>query len=276
MAGPASERPRTYPPYGHILRHLALDQRFQANGEMHASMPITDDLRDAGGAARFGALLTLADSAAGVLSHERVRPDWLATTDMKVHLIRPTVADEVDSVTRVVREGRRNVLSEIRIFDTDGDVAKGWVTYARLPRRDDTPSVDEDHDPGRRLHYLEDRPRPRPVLDDYVGLEIDPAELRFDLVHNDRIRNSFGSIQGGVAAMLIERMAVHLAELTFGRPARATDVHLHFLGQGTEGPFEITGRPIRIDPAMATVEVEVIDRSSGRLLDLGTASAVPI
>ncbi len=269
-----ADAPATYPPFGHILRHLELDQQFESSGQLTASMPVYDDLRDPGGAVRFGALLTLADSAAGVLSHSRVRPDWLATTDMAAHLIRPSLATQVDSVVSVVREGRRNVLSAVRMFDDDGPVAAAWVTYARLPRRDDTPTVDDDDQADRRLRYLEDKPRPRPPLDDYIGLEIGPG-LAFNLVHNDRIRNSFGSIQGGVAAALIERMGVHVAEAELGVPARATDVRLHYLGQGTVGPFRIEGTPLRVGSTEVVSEVTVVDLSNDRLLDIGTAIAQP-
>ena len=84
-----SDNGRTYPPPGHIIRHLRMDLELRSEDRLHGSMPISDDVRDAGGALRTGALATFVDVAAGTFSHEMVRPDWLATTDMKLHLRRP-------------------------------------------------------------------------------------------------------------------------------------------------------------------------------------------
>lgn len=268
--------PRFYPPFGHVLRHVGLDQRFQPNGDLLASMPATDDLRDAGGAVRVGALVILVDSAAGVLSHERVRPDWLATTDMKYHSIRPTTGEGLDSVTRILRPGKRNILSQTILTDVDGEIGRAWVTYARLPRRDDTPTVESDDGPNQRLHYTEDPEFERGgrlPLDDYIGMRIRASELVIEVTHNDRIRNSFGSIQGGVAAALVERMGTLAAERALGAPARSLDIHLHYLGQSTTGPFRIDGTILRVDGDTVTTEVTIIDAGDGRVLDLGTTTA---
>ncbi len=269
--------PRIYPPYGHILRHIELDQRFDGSGTLFTSMPAPSDLFDAGGYLRVGALAVLVDAAAGVLSHEQVRPDWLATTDMKLHCVRPTAAAGIESTTRVIRAGKRTILTESILGDEDGEVARAWVTYARLPRRDDTPEVETDHESNRRIHHLEDpeieRANGRPPLDDYIGMRFDPNELVIEVEHNPRIRNSFGSIQGGVVAALVERMSTLSAERTLGRPARALDLHVHYLEQSTTGPFRIEGNVLRVEGRAVTTQVSIIDASDRRLLDLATATA---
>jgi uncharacterized protein (TIGR00369 family) len=279
-----SEKAPSYPPDGHIIRHLRLDLQSETTEELRCTMPVTDDLRDAGGALRMGALSTMVDVAAGTFSHDLVRPDWLATSDMKVHAMRPTYGDEIRSVTSTVRAGKRSVLSLTEVTDADGPVARAWVTYVRLPRRDDSPTIEEGHLTGRRLLYVEkDDPGPsasdsspaegRPMLDDYIGLTIREGELVFDLVHQPRIHNSFGSIQGGVAATLIERMGMLAAERSLGVPARVTDAHTYYLGQTREGPFRIEGTVLRSDATAVTTEVAVIDAGNERLLDLGTVTA---
>lgn len=140
-----------YPPPGHIIRHLRMDLELRSETEMHGTMPVSDDVRDAGGALKMGALATLIDVAAGTFSHEMVRPDWLATSDMKVHLRRPAMGDQVAIRTTTVRAGRRNIVSQTIVTDPDGEIARGWVTYTRLPRRDDSPPMDEASRVGRRL-----------------------------------------------------------------------------------------------------------------------------
>jgi acyl-coenzyme A thioesterase PaaI-like protein len=75
-----------------------------------------------------------------------------------------------------------------------------------------------------------------------------------------------------VAATLVERMGTVAAERELGRPCRALDLHLHYLGQSTTGPFRVTGTVLRTEDDTVTTEVAIVDASDGRLLDLGTAT----
>lgn len=264
-----------YPPYGHIIRHLRMDLRSTSTEQLDCTMPVSDDIRDPGGAVRFGALSTMIDVAAGTFSHDLVRPDWLATSDMKVHLTRPSFADEVMSTTTSLRAGKKLVLSLNVVEDAHGEVARSWVTYVRLPRRDDSPTVERGGLTGRRLHYVEqEKDLPRPPLDDYIGLRARPGELTFDLEHQPQIHNSFGSIQGGVATTLVEQMAAVAGQQVLGAPCRVTDLHIYFIGQTRAGPFRVEGNVLRRDEQSVTVEVSVVDAGNDdRLLDLGTATA---
>ncbi|MGF1596018.1 MAG: PaaI family thioesterase [Acidimicrobiales bacterium] len=269
--------PRIYPPQGHLIRHLRMELHLRSEDEMHTLMPVSDDLRDDGGALRFGAMAATIDVAAGTFSHEMVRPDWLATTDMKVHLQRPTRADRVEMVTTTVRAGGRNIVSQTLVSDDEGEVARSWVTYARLPRRDDSPAIESGSRVGRRLHYVEDEETEREPLDDYLRIRLHPSRLALDLDHHHRIHNSFGSLQGGAAAVLIERVAMLAVERQLGLPGRVTDLHLYYLGQTREGPFRVEGTVLRRDEGSITTEVAIYDAGNGdRILDLGTATAVPI
>ena len=272
---------QAYPPPGHIIRHLKMDLELRSEDELHGTMPILDDMRDAGGALRLGALATFVDVAAGTFSHEMVRPDWLATSDMKIHVSRPADGDEVRSVTSTLRAGRRNILSSTLVSDYIGEVARSWVTYARLPRRGDSPPVEAGSRVGRRLHYFEDPTLDseidRPMLDDYLGLRVSAGSLAIELDHHPRIHNSFGSLQGGAAAVLVERLGMEAAERRFGRPCRATDLHIHYLGQTRAGPFRVEGDELRVDDSSVTCEVAVLDAGNdGELLDLATVTASPI
>jgi len=132
---------RTYPPVDHLLRHLRMSFELRSADELVGSMPVSDDLRDPGGSPRMGAIAAFVDVAAGAFAHEQVRPDWLATTDMRVMLRRSSDADSVDVRTVAVRTGRRSVMTETQVSDGRGEFARGWVTYTRLPRRDDSPTL---------------------------------------------------------------------------------------------------------------------------------------
>lgn len=276
-----SENRGPYPPPGHLIRHLRMDLELTSTEALHGTMPILDDLRDEGGALRTGALATFVDVAAGIYSHELVRPDWLATTDMKLHLRRPAVGAEVRAATSTVRAGRRNILSQTVVSDDGGEVARAWVTYARLPRRDDSPPVEGGSRIGRRLLYVEepdlDTEIDRPNLDDYLGIRIIDDELAVELDHQPRIHNSFGSLQGGAAAAVAERLAMLAAERHFGVPSRVTDLHIQYLGQTRSGPFRAEAEVLRADAGSVTAEVGVFDAGSDRnLLDLATLVAAPI
>ncbi len=289
----------TYPPPGHLIRHLGMELELRSADELRGTMPITADVRDRGGALRLGALATFIDVAAGTFSHEKVRPDWLATTDMKIHVRRPSLADEVRLVTTTLRAGKRTVLSRSVATDDDGEVARSWVTYVRLPRRDDSPTVAEGSRLGRRLVYREDpdldTERDRPLLDDYLGLRVvpdpEPTSTAGDGVggvvadrvpvvecaHHPRIHNSFGSLQGGAATVLVERLVVAAAEERFGVPCRVTDLDIQYLGQTRAGPFRVEGEILRRDPGSITCEAQVLDLGQDRaVLDLATAVASPI
>ena len=104
-------------------------------------------------------------------------------------------------------------------------------------------------------------------------MRIRPDELIIEVRHSDRIRNSFGSIQGGVAAALVERMGRLAAERTLGLPARALDLHVHYLSQSTTGPFRVDGAVLRVAGDAVTTEVTIIDAADGRVLDIATTTA---
>ncbi len=258
-----------------------MDLELRSTDALHGTMPILDDLRDDGGALRTGALATFVDVAAGTYSHEMVRPDWLATTDMKLHLRRPATGGEVRSVTSTVRAGKRNILSLTVVSDDGGEVARAWVTYARLPRRDDSPPVEAESRIGRRLLYVEapdlDTEIVRPDLDDYLGIRVVDDELAIELDHHPRIHNSFGSLQGGAAAAIAERLAMLAAQRRFGVPSRVTDLHIQYLGQTRSGPFRAEGEVLRSDTGSVTTEVGIFDTGNDRqLLDLATLVSAPI
>lgn len=276
--------PRTYPPHGHLIRHLGMQLLLETPDLLTGQMPVPDDLRDAGGAARVGAIATFVDVAAGVFSHDTVRPDWIATTDMRLLMCRHTYADEITLATTMLRSGKRNIVSATSVYDSDGEIARGWVTYSRLSRRDDSPHLEGGSRVGQPQDYTERgelAAAQREPLDEYVGLEIGPDDtdgrITLTLEHTPRIHNSFGSLQGGAAAILLERAATLAVERKTGQPGRVDDLHIYYLGQTREGPFKVEATPLRSDTTGITTEARVLDAGNEmRLLDLGTATARPI
>jgi uncharacterized protein (TIGR00369 family) len=118
---------------------------------------------------------------------------------------------------------------------------------------------------------------PRLPVDEYFGLRIDPDRPAFELDHHERISHSFGSIQGGAMAALLDRVAALCAERALGGPARTLDLHFSYLAPATTGPFQVTAEPLRVGAGSVLSSVSLVDAGrDGRTCALGTASAVAI
>lgn len=267
---------RSYPPTRHILRHLRLCHTVDDGGNISATMPILPDLLDQGGWLRLGAIATLVDSVAGHHGVMQVAPDWVATLQLGAVLSRKAEGTEVTAECRPLRIGRNNVVTETAIHDLSGELARATCTYARLPARTDNPSVGTGK--GQIVDYAEDNEEhPRPMLDDYLRISTKPDEPLIELPLHSRIHNSFGSIQGGAVAVLVDAMAAHLARLTFSAPARCISADVHYLAQAKTGPFKVEGEPLRIDQNTVTSRIRITDvGNDDRLLDVATATATTI
>lgn len=260
---------RTYPHQQHILRHMELTHRSNADGTIEATMPVYPDLCDEGGWLRLGAVATLVDSVAGHHGVRQVTPDWVATLHLGTVLDRAAVGSLVTAVCSPLRVGRNNVVTETAVFDDVGEFARSICTYARLPARSDNPAVSREEE---EIVYREDEPLdPRPPLDDYLRMRPRPGEPVIDLEHHGRIHNSFGSIQGGAVVVLMERAGTHLAELETGRAARCHSADVHYLSQAKSGPFEVVAEPLGHHGEATAARVRIIDKGNAdRLLSVGT------
>lgn len=223
---------------------------------------------------RLGALAPLVDLCAGVLGARAAHPDLTATLDFKLHLIDPPRSGRAHGVAFPLRVGNTTVLSENRLRDDAGnDIGIAHVTFSRLPRRPDAP----EHPPPRAKVVDHSHPdeEPRLPLDDYYGIRIDPHDCAFELDHHERIYNSFGSVQGGAMAALLDRVAVLCAERAVGRAARTMDLHFSYLYPATVGPFRVAAEPLRFEPDAVVCTVALADSGrDGRTCAVGTARAV--
>ena len=266
---------RSYPPKHHILRHLRLRHQVDDDGNVSATMPILPDLLDAGGWLRLGAVATLVDSVAGHHGVLQVEPDWVATLELGTVINRRAEGTQVEAHCRPLRIGRNNVVTETTIDDEHGEVGRSICTYARLPARSDNPSVGTAR--GQIVDYAEEEESHRPLLDDYLKITVHPDEPIIELPHHPQIHNSFGSIQGGAVAVLVDAMAAHLGQLTFGAPTRCIQAEVHYLAQAKSGPFMVKGEPLRVGSQSVTSRIRIVDKGNeNRLLDVATATAILI
>ena len=277
-----SDQPVRYPPQNHILRHLRLSHQMTSDGSLTATMPILDDLADGplaeGGWLRLGALATLVDSVAGHHAVLVVSPDWSATLHLSTVLAARAQGSVVTARCSPLRIGRNQVVTETSVTDEAGtEIARSTCTYARLPRRDDTPVVDATAR-DNTVHYREDHEvNPRPPLDDYLRISPVPGEPRIELPMHNRIRNSFGSLQGGASIMVAEVMSTHLAGLCDGaqRPSRCVFADMHYLAPARGGPFRVDGEVLARTGHVVTSRTRIFETAgdSDRLLQTATATA---
>jgi 1,4-dihydroxy-2-naphthoyl-CoA hydrolase len=265
-----------YPHDHSILCHSRLVHDIGDDGTVAGSMPVLADHLDAGGRMRLGALAPLADLLAGVLGARSAHPDWTATLDFTLHLAAPVSSGRVHGLARPLRVGKNTVLSENRLVDDSGAaVGLAHVTFSRFPRRDGSPAGPLP--PPNRVEYTRETEEPRLAFDDYYGIRFDVDSPAFELDHHERIYNSFGSIQGGAMAALLERVAALAAERALGRPARTVDLHFSYLSPATTGPFRVVAGPVRVEAGSVLSTVELVDLGrDGRQCAVGTAAAVVI
>lgn len=265
-----------YPGPRSILRYLRIEQQNREDGSAWARLPALPDLMDAGGAVRMGAVAPMCDLIAGSLASVAVDPDWVATSDFKLHLLKPVTGGSIEALCRPLRIGKNMVLSESRLTDESGElVALSLVTFNRLPRRDGQPPNMAQKTGHMRLRHPDEEPRI--PWDEYLGLRFDPDSSAFELDHHERIYNSFGSIQGGGMGALLERGASYAAERECGGPARTVDLHFAYTAQARQGPFRVEAEALRGNGEGVLSRVSLLDLGQeGRVAAIGTALARPI
>lgn len=245
-----------YPPAEHVLRDLDFDAVVAGAAHHRATYRPAGD-----GPTSLGGLLTVVDVLAGTVCMRAISPDWMATSGLTFHLCDALPAGPLEVDARLLRAGRTTVTLEILVAGPgEQPVGEGVVTFARLARRDTNLFLEDTEDAavGTRIEFPTDRARPvgrGHTLLDAVRCEVVDADggvTRTPMT--PYVRNSFGAMNGGVVASLVEAAA--LASMPDGR---VQDLAIHYLAQGKVGPIDTRVRVLRRDAAQRSVRVEVLD-----------------
>ncbi|MDG2027901.1 MAG: PaaI family thioesterase [Acidimicrobiales bacterium] len=255
----------TYPPEHHLLRDLGFDGEHGPDRARNR-IEITDGLHGSQGV-RLGVLATMVDVTGASIALRSVRPDWIATADLGVHVLRPISAGSLHVECSPLRVGIGSVVVHATIEDDDGALCGvGRMAFARIPGSA-TKAVIEDVPGTTRAGLDGGTPVTEPIADlcgfDVVG----PGQLRLE--KTPYIQNSFGTVNGGVMALATETAAVSAAG-----GGHATDLNIHYLEQVGDGPIAVTAEVLRADAA-AFVSVRVQDRSDGRLVAVCDVTVEP-
>jgi acyl-coenzyme A thioesterase PaaI-like protein len=224
-----------FPPARHVYRDLGIESVL-ADGTGRGRVPPGPWTEGPVGT-WTGPLLTALDVLAGAVVGRLVAPDWMATSSLELHLLDDGSTERagrlrspVELEVGVIRNGRSTVVVDL-VARRDGVVvATGTATFVRLPRRDgNLPVTALRAEPGR-IVVLDggDQASAGPFDELLAPSSSSPPTLAVD----DYVRNSVGSVNGGVLAALAELAARRAAP----HGSRTVDIVAHFLRAARTGP----------------------------------------
>jgi uncharacterized protein (TIGR00369 family) len=277
----------SYPPERHLLRDLRLESERLADGRRLALLPVVPQVLDDTGAVRTGAIATLLDVAGASVALESVLPDRTATVELAYQARRPAREGPLLAVASALRAGSRQVVVDVAVFEGRGcdepgrarAAGVGTLTFSRLAQRADHAPIRisdaQRSAPGRSSMALAGSGLARPLLESAGVRALDAARGELELDNHDWVRNSFGTINGGMLAILIERAGELASRTAAGVRLGVCDLCVHYLAQTGAGPARTHVQILRADSAHAVCRVEVRDAGAGdALVALGTVTSV--
>ena len=283
-----------YPPSRHLLSDLGMEAEVTSESTAKVRIPVTPYVTGPDGGVRVGVLATLVDVVGGSAALRSLHPDWMATADLALQVVRPAIGPFVEARATVLRRGRTTLVVEALVFDVDHDGSdvdhdgpdvahdgsdaaddgsggagspSAWasMTFAVLPGRATNPMQDVSSELPVRW-ALTGTGLEGPV-DDVLSISVDDAASGVvSLPMRAYLRNSFGAVQGGVMATLGEVATLEMlgADPGFEGVPVVTDLQVAYLALGRVGP--IVSRARRLDAGGRTstgsAVVELLDRGA--------------
>ncbi len=272
----ASPLAGSYPPDVHVVRDLRLWIERGPDGS-RAGLDLVPEVLNGRGHARLGVLATLADAAGGECAVRAAGPEWVATSDLVLHVTRPLRGGTVVAVPELLRRTRATIVVEVVLREGEGDAEPAGLatmTFAVLPARPGVQRMGTGRDEPRTEFARGDSHLDAPFLERIGARVVDAAAGAVELSLSPYVGNSLGALQGGVLAALADLSAESCASAATGAPCVTTDLALNYLALGRAGPIRTSARVLRPGPAGALVRVEVRDAGAQqRLLAVATATA---
>jgi uncharacterized protein (TIGR00369 family) len=254
----------SYPPERHLLRDLRFTFGEHADGTSVAWLPVIPEVCTDAGSVRAGALATLVDVLGGGLAATAAHPNWIATADLTVHLVRGVAGDAVEARARVLRAGRTTVVIEVALQDDDEGRAVGVATmsFSVLPRREINPDITTTRPPGPSSMALSDSGLDLPLLDALEIRTIDAARGVLEAPVVPWALNSMGAMQGGVVATLVDAAGETALRHASGERLVVTDIQMTYLAFGKAGPIRTAVNVLSVSGARGVARIEVVDAGS--------------
>jgi len=293
-----------YPPATHFLGDLGFISEVLSDTGARGRTRVSPHVSGADGGARAGVVATLVDVVGGMLGVQILRPDWMATADLTVQLVRPAVGPCIEARVDLVRRGRTTVVLEALVVNVDDDgcevhgpggasepVAWCTTTFAILPGGNRTTDRELPFDLPTRMQIGGDGLE-RSLMDT-LGIEVlDAGAGRVSLPVHPYVHNSIEAVQGGAMALLGDVAATEALSAAPGDEEAmvVTDLQVAYLTLGRVGPIVtratvldggeavdgVDGRRPSGGPVPASAVVELVDTGADdRLTTVVNARAMP-
>jgi uncharacterized protein (TIGR00369 family) len=267
-----------YPPRDHLLRDLRIFIERGPDGA-HAGLEIDEHVCTDVGSVRAGVLATLVDVISGEQSAKAVRPDWIATSDLVLHLTAPARRGTVYATPNIIRQGRTTVVIEVSLGHAPRETTLGLatLTFSRIPARTEVQTMDERAEVRRTDFATDDSGLGAPYPTRLGARMLDPTTGAAEMPVTPYNANSIGALSGGAMATLIDLSAEAVGRAHGDADWVTTDFAIHYLAPGRHGPITTSARPLRTDTASTLTRIEVHDQGAGnRLIAVATTTAEPL
>src|SRR5262249_18566719 len=118
----------------HFARHLGFELELVEPGHARIGVEVTRDLIQLSGVMHGGAIASLIDTAvAFAIVGSSDADSRFTTVELKINYLSSIRGGRATADARVIRNGRRIIVAESDVFDSEGrHAAKGLLTYIRL------------------------------------------------------------------------------------------------------------------------------------------------
>ena len=265
--------PDVYPPPHHFLRDLRPISTWVSEDELHVIAAVGPEMLDGAAAISPGVIAAVADIAGAQVVMADVEGDWIGTVDLSLHTSAPIVQGPIVIVARLLRAGKRLAVVRAEVFDGEGAEAPTrlagaiTLTFSRMARGAAagvsepfrTPDVGNRHEmAGEGSGFTTSVPQA-------VGVQVHaPGEVAIE--KTPYVQNSFGTLNGGVTALLVEAAGVSAGGVGW----HAADLLVRYLGQVRQGPAVATATLLREADDHAVADVVV--REGDYVIATGTVT----
>lgn len=263
-----------YPPDPHYLRDIGME--LSSDGEsVSVRLPIVSALCHGDGRLRAGVVATVVDICAGAVCGRLASPDWVATSDIALHLIASMTTGDLVLRSSLIRRGRSLIVLRLEGAVGERPCVAAEAAFAVLPFRGEAQSG-RPKNSGPRSGFDLGRPGlERPLVEELGVRILDAPAGVVEIALTDYVRNTFGALQGGLPAVLAEAAMESRGAHEAQRAVCTTDLRIRYLAQGRIGPFRTTTEVLRAGADAILLRVTVVDTGAeDRLVAVATGTVV--
>ncbi len=295
-----------YPPATHFLGDLGFISEVTSDTSARGRTAAGPHVSGAGGGVRAGVVATLVDVVGGMLGVRILRPDWMATADLTVQLVRPATGPYIEARVELVRRGRTTMVLEALVVNVTAEgtevlgpggasepVAWCTTTFAILSGGNRATGEELPFDLPSRME-IGGSGLQRSLVETLEMSVVDAQAGRVSLPVRPYVHNSIAAVQGGAMALLGDVAATEALGAATGLGAGGivvTDLQVAYLTLGRIGPIltratvldgggtpvEGSGGPGQRGGGPSSAVVELVDAGAGdRLTTVVNARALPV